>query len=362
MAGTLTIRHIIPTSEGRFDPYVTFNRWLPSGEKDALIRTRDNFTARLWIDKSCVESPSPLTEEYISEWVNICVNKIYVDVEVQNVPEDLITFIYDERDRPKGEIHHGIKPKDKDYNRLGEAYKELGKEVLKMAIEGYNRFIIFSRNNKGQYWLSERSFDVDRISSSNVEFNSKVRSNSYKWVRWCPPFTDTITVQIPDNEPSIRRDEWEQIKEFVKSNSRSNLVLELLANAQSLLDNNHRRSAIIEVISALEVSVHEFAKSPRTDDLFPNSNIRKRIHVNNLKSQVKHIGLSLTVNYLLPILFPSDILPIKVLNQCQKAIDLRNNIVHNGSRDVKEALVRPLIYAVIKTCKILIKYTEEQST
>ncbi len=355
--GILIVRHAIPTGEDQFGTCVNFYRWIPAGREDAIIKNVDNFTVRLWIDKNCIADPSPLEEMSVEKCTNICVNKIYVDVEVRNVPEDLVAFIYNERDRPRGGIHYGIKPRDEKYDKFNNAYKELGGKVFKLAVKMYNRFISFVYANKGQYWLSKGLLDMDRMSnqipSFNVGCNAKVKSDNYDWVRWCPPFTDVIRIILPDEDASVREDEWARIKEFIEDGSRTDLVLELLANAQSLLENGNRKSAVIEAVSALDVAIHNFAKSP----LIPSGTIKERVNVNNLESEVKHLGLMVTVNHLLPILFPSNILTTNFLNQCREAIELRNNVVHNGMRDVSEERTRNLIYAVTKVCKILAEYT-----
>jgi hypothetical protein len=357
MTKILTIRHVIPTSDEELsNQFITFYRWLPNNlKKDILVRKVENRIISLWLDKNCIGSVSRPNEEEIKNWVNILINKVYVDVNIIGVPNKISNFIYNERDSPK-QSHYGIKPGEKDYDKLKDIYKDLGEKVLQSALEIYNRFISFARNEKGQYWLRERQFDKNRIRSMNIEFYSKVRSTDYDWVRWCPPATDNIIIYVKDNESSIREDEWKQIKRFIKGNSRSNLVLELLANAQSLLDSNHRRSAIIESISALEVAVSRFVKTPNISSVLPPDQAG-RFYVQGLKKTFEEIHLLSTIEYVMPLLFSSEIFPTEILNQTIEAIKARNSVVHHGQRDISEEKIRPLVSAVIKTCKILIKYT-----
>jgi len=357
MPKNLTVRHVIPViGEGETESAITFYRWLPTRKEDALIVKKGNHIVRLWIDNRCIRWGA-LGEEEIKNWVNIPVYKVYIDVEIQDLPDELVKFIYDESERPK-EIHHGIKPGEEKYDELNTSYKKLGEEVLQSVLEVYYRFVAFVRNNKGQYWLSERKFDKNRIDSNNREFRSKVCSNNYDWVRWCPPFVDVITVHLSSEaeETSIKKEEWKEINQFIEGNSRPNLVLELLANAQSLLYSNHRRSAIIEAVSALEVAISRFADAPKISALLPDEQ-KERLYVGSLKKTIEKIGLLPTVNYILPVLFPPTILPTEILNQCREAIWIRNNIVHNGWRDVAERKARASITAVIKTCETIIEYT-----
>ena len=353
----ITVRYIIPIMGGNeAESTIAFYRWLPTRKEDALIVKKDNHIVRLWIDNSCIRWGA-LGEEEIKNWVNIPVSKVYIDVEIQDLPDELVRFIYDESDRPK-EIHHGIKPGEENYDELNSSYKNIGKEVLQSALEVYNRFIAFARNNKGQYWLSERKFDEKRISSMNIEFRSKVCSNNYDWVRWCPPFIDVITLDLgsESEETSIKKEEWKEINQFISGNSRPNLALELLANAQSLLYSDHRRSAIVEAVSALEVAIYRFADAPKISASLPDEQ-KERIYARGLGKTIEKIGLLPTVNYILPVLFAPTILPDEILSQCREAIEIRNNIVHNGYRDIEEQKARASITAVMKTCKVILEYT-----
>jgi hypothetical protein len=356
MSKNIVIRHNIPTvNKSGAESSINFYRWLPT-KKDALIVNKGNQIVKLWIDNSCVYMEAP-DKEKIKIWVNIPVCKVFVDIEVQDLSDELIRFIYDERDRPKN-IHYGIKPGEGNYDELNNSYKKLGEEVLQSSLEVYNRFVAFVRNNKGQYWLSEHKFDKNRISSMNVEFNSKVSSNNCDWVRWCPPFVDNIIIILSDDDDkiSIKENEWKEINQFISGNSRLDLVLELLANTRSLIDAEYLRSAIIEAVSALEVAIDSFGEAPRIGDLLPNEQVG-RLYLGNLGRTIEKIGLLPTVDFILPLLFPPTILPTEIIAQCRRAIELRNTIVHHGQRNIVEDETRSLINAVIEACKIIIEYT-----
>jgi hypothetical protein len=334
-------------------------QWLPDDKNECLIRQVDNITARLWIDKNCVNSLTPVDEENIRQWVNIPVNKVHVDITIADVCEELAAFIHDERERPRN-IHHGISPDHEEYLRLSCEYEVLGLKVLKVALETYNRFIRFARNNKSQYWLHERPFEENQMPSMNNSFHTTVYLEDCDGVRWCPPGTDVITFEFYGEETSIKREEWNQFKEFVGSNSRPDLILELLANAQLLIDEGHGRSAIIEAVSALEIAVSSFSKKGKLDRLVTND-LLSRFDASQLQSQVKHMGFSGSLSYLFPILFPDEVLPIKILKHCQEVIQLRNNIVHNGQRDVVEKEARSLVASVRQTCEIITQYIDIES-
>jgi hypothetical protein len=354
---TLTVRHLIPFgTEPWGERFVNFYQWAPADESEALVRKTPGYEARLWFDRSCIDAMAPADDDDISRWVNVRVGKVYVDVLIDGVPDELALFIRNERDSPRI-VHHGITPEQEEYPQLHETYRELGIKVSEFALTTYNRFVAFARNHKGQYWLVERPFDRGLISSRNNEFNAKVRTEYYDWVRWCPSHPHMAVLYIDGDELSIRRDEWSTVQDFISSNSRPSLVFELLANAWMLIDEGYRRSAIMDAVAALEQAVITFSQSPRLDGLIP-VDILPRVDVSNLKNQVDHLGFSATVRYLLPLLFPAQILSTELLARCQEAVDIRNNIAHVGQRDVREEKVRPLVAALRHVCEILAQYRE----
>jgi len=108
--GTITVRHLIPIEDdhGR-QRRVTFLRWLPESESDVIVREEDNRIGRLWIDRSCLGFFEPVTDETLDRYINVLVDKVYIDIYVNDVDDELLRFIYDERESPQG-IHPGVQP------------------------------------------------------------------------------------------------------------------------------------------------------------------------------------------------------------------------------------------------------------
>jgi len=153
------------------------------------------------------------------------------------------------------------------------------------------------------------------VSSMNNEFDAKVRSEDYEWIRWCPPKVDCLTFYGSSEKISISQDEWKLVQEFIESDARPNLISELLANAELLIDKEYRRSAIIEAVAALEIAVSNFGQNAKLDNLL-TPEIVSRFDVANLSHQIKHIGFSGTVRFLVPFLFPPKILSGEILKHC----------------------------------------------
>lgn len=351
----LTVRHRIPIGDGVWaGPSAIFSQWLPGVERP-LVRTRGTSTTRLWIDASCVQSLSHIDDDYIRNWVNVRVSHVFVDVVLSDVDAELSRFIFDERESP-WEVHHGLQSNDEGYKVLENAYLKLGIRVMEAALITFNRFIVFARNRKGQYWLDARPIDKDMMSSTNTEFHAQVRTVDYEWILWCPPGQDIIKLQLSGDARSITAADWGPAGDFVASDSRGALFQELLANAEALLADERRRSAVIEAVSALETTLSEFARRPAIDSLVPGIGA-SRIALSKVREQVDGLGLRGSLRFLVPLLFPDEVISQSLLEAVWIAVEERNNVIHNGQRDVPANRARMHIRAVRQFCEILDSYT-----
>lgn len=348
MANTLTIRYTIPTGS------IRFHHWLPTKDKYLLTKNCNGVIISFWFDNSCLQDPQDAIN--FAKQTNVIVKQVYVDLELNDIPEKFAEFVYNERDCCR-QIHYGIKPGDPCYEEYKKTYLELDALNLKTALDHYNRFISYSRNHKSQYWLEEQKFDPENIYPKNCEFNANVKSDTFDWVRWGVHQQVHFTIYAPTENNLIREDEWGNIEIFFKGNERPNIVFELLSNSWILIDKGYRRSALIEAVSALEIAVYSFCQNPNLNELMKPPEITNRIDYENLKSQSEHLGFSGSIRYLIPLLFPPEILPNKFLYKCYEAIQIRNNVIHNRQRDVKEELIRPLVGVLDKVSRVLLKYT-----
>jgi len=154
--------------------------------------------------------------------------------------------------------------------------------------------------------------------------------------------------------------DWLNAKCFVQSSSRTSLVLQLLASAESFAGTDHRRAALVEAVTALEVAISEFSKSPKAQEAF-GSLLAERFDTPSLKTQVEHLGLSGGVRYLLAVILSPEQLPTHLLRSCQQAVEERNNVVHRGQRDVAEDRLRAYLDSIRQVCSILALYREKLS-
>jgi hypothetical protein len=128
------------------------------------------------------------------------------------------------------------------------------------------------------------------------------------WFRFGPSSIISMTVEFVSKERFIRRDEWDEIRAFVCGVSRTPLVRTLLAGAEALEADGQRRSALTEAITALEVALYEFARHPNAERAF-GPLLAERISASSLLHQVKHMGLTGSVSYLLPVILTEADLP-----------------------------------------------------
>jgi hypothetical protein len=135
---------------------------------------------------------------------------------------------------------------------------------------------------------------------------------------------------------------------------------ELLAGAEFLADSGYSRVALTEAVSALELALDHFSKSPQADSLFQNS-LRERLGIESLPRLVdRHLGLSASVALLLPLLLPHEELPADILRDCREAIEQRNNITHRGQRYVAPDRLKQFLKSVRILCETLLKWTNIQ--
>ncbi len=356
MREVINISLTIPLSDNDWGgPCIAFYQWIPEHHADAIVLSENSKQVSITIDKTCVSNLGEVTDELISALVNISVSKLNIEIVLRDIDDELVGFIYDERESPK-EIHHGLKPGENGYDDLKERYKSLGIEVAEIALKAFNRVVSYARNAKGQYWLSEHKFNKDRLRSLNNQFRAKARINNGEWFRWCPPSIDCITIYAEGNETAIKREEWVSVSEFVASSDKPNLIFELLANSRQLFDSGHMRSSVIEAVTALEVAVSKFGRKANVE-MLSASTLTDRIDVDRLGTQIQHLGFSGSIRYLIPLLFPENVMPNNVLAKCFKALEVRNNVVHQGQRDVSSDLVREILRDVTALCRVLDAHT-----
>jgi hypothetical protein len=239
---------------------------------------------------------------------------------------------------------------------FAQRYETHGKEVLDLLFHYLNRFVDFLRAEKGQFWVAPYR-DAFGISSTASKFNAKACIDGGAWFRWQPSQTTQLELMVP-GETEIPRyvtaGDWLSAQRFLESDSRPNLARQLLAGAELLAAVGHGRAALTEATTALEVALFTFAKSKKAHEVLPPE-LCGRMGVESLEKLIEHMGLTATVDYLLPIMFTEKQMPTGLLKTCRAAISQRQNVVHQGQRRVEELSLKRFLAALRSLCDILLQ-------
>jgi hypothetical protein len=343
----VTVRFTVPLSdrsEAAGGPLI-FTHWMPLGSEHGIKFQHDGCTGLLWLNST----PWNDDQASIERTVNVLVDTIVADI-VTSVSADLTASM---KVRDCG--HAGAT----DQRVLADAYVLHGNTVLAALDYGLNRFLSFVRIEKGQHWLRHVMLDPGRLASHAVRFRAQASTDGSDWFRWCPTNIISLTAHGPnENDPRfIRPTDWPNAQEYVLSNKKPTLTLELLTGAESLASEGRARASLAEGVSALEVALSRFAQSGRIDELLPSS-VRSRLVVGSLPGLVQRIGLTASVALVLPFIFPADQLSSDVLATCREAIAERQTVVHQGQRDVDLDKLEKYLTALRKICELLLRHSE----
>lgn len=324
-------------------PNLTFASWLPLGIEKGITVIDGDIEVTLWFDLSTTMG---LKEADIVHHCNVLVHHIKANIRVSSINDSLAAYI-----------------QNRDFSRLPTVdergvqaeYEALGRRVLAAVMKPVNRLIAYVRAFKGQYWLVEYKIDPNFLNQYFMRFEAQAAFDEKSWVRFQPTVGDTLVLEIdPDSESTyISEEDWQAVTDFVKSEGRSPLVGELLASAEHLAGQGYFRSAITEAVTALEVALYQFGRSENAKQLF-QPDLLGRMQFASLENQIKGLGLRGTVRFLLPILLPEQVLSTDIIKGCQKAVDIRNEVVHRGQREIKdEKLFDKSLRDIKQLCKIL---------
>ena len=348
---TLTVEMKVPIETEPLigAPALTFSHWLPIGKTNGITVTEDEITLILWFELQSTWRGSQPSEEELKKYVNVLAHYIKAEITVKEVGAELASYM-----------------QGRDFRRLPTEsekaiqsdYEKLGARILELLLKRLNRLLSYARAFKGQYWLLEYNPDMNRLHSYFQKFEAQGRVNNGEGFRFQPGIGDTIHITVTSRDKYIKEDEWHKLGQFVKGEGRTPLVFELLAGAEQLAGNGYSRSALTEAVTALEVAVSSFGRSQDRNGKLA-SVLGPRLGIERLHKQIEHMGVSGTISYLLPLLLPEAILPADVLSDCRNAIDERQNVVHNGKRDVTD--VHRFIASIKACCKILLEYNTEDA-
>lgn len=337
----LTIEARVPISDSdgeKPSSGIAFTHFFPFGIDDGVSVSAEGMKVVLWFDEQCTYHQR--SAEELNRYSRIDATFVNVKVEVLGISEEL--------------LNHMQKPAHIDESpprgwTVASEYIQLAEKVSNAVMKRVNRLISAARNIRGQYWLVPYSLNGKEFTT---RFDCSASVNGGPSFRFCPRYDNGVFVRVGGAERYIRDVDWGEIVSFVEGEGKPDLVRELLAGAERLAEQEHYRAALTEAVTALEVAISSFASAPLSTEAF-GSILAERLGVASLKNQVSHLGLSGTVNFLLPIIFSEEILPASVLIACQSAVRQRQTVVHQGQRDVNSSFANASVSAIRTLCEIL---------
>jgi hypothetical protein len=360
MPNSILIHMVVPIPDHQGDlnsGSMTFGGWLPMQEDERLVVSKDNIQLKLGFDMTCVGNLGVTGLEELSN-TPVFVNLILIDAVITDIQNEVIDEIIKISSRDFISI--------RDYNdNYVQKYENLGKELYIFLMQTLNRLNTYLRSDKMQFWLGDFEESPDLMASAFVKFRAQYTLDGKQWDAWRPTNRSRLNFQSmafsSSSDECITREDWKRAGIFVQSTKRrSSLVRELLATAYSHAWGERRRSALFDAVSALEVAISAFVRSPKAREAFGN-NRAFRIDTDSLHSQFQKLGVRGTVRYLFPVIFSEEKIPTELIKDCHEAILERNRVAHEGKTTLSKKQTFKHIWSIKKLCRIIDEYTKNTS-
>ena len=314
-----------------------FHRWLPNGEKDAVeLPTNDSsVNISVWFERCGYaddnfirynEKRREVDPKIMTLQGCLYSGPLYGMLEMRKLAPDQIRAI---RDSKKG---------DEIYINLT---KKLVKEIIYRPV---SEFIERIKINFGQFWIKQlpkydsRQYSLGYYASHilNMQWSLDDRKS---WKVIDPDAPETVKATFysrpaPDYQEFLAKEDWKSISKLNYSSNNSN---QFLVRSHRLCEEGNLRLAFLEGVTALELSIHEF--------------IRKRASIKLLVESSKAF-YNLPLRTQLTILCSSfESIPQDQIEHSIKAINLRNDIVHDGVTPSDDKKI--WLYALLNTVSYL---------
>ena len=316
-------------------PNLTFHKWLPIEEP--IISEDEQLILKIWVDRSNLSHISKID---IDKQINVLVNSVYVDVTIKNIDVTIFDLLIEKRNPTKAE--EGI-------------LTELEKLVYLSVTNKVNRLIDYAKSVKHQYWLTNITINPGQIPQFNIVTKAKailLPEKDNKWFTWYPTSSDHFDIVISSEESYISSDDWKDLKYYVNSEKRTNFKLELISRAFALNGLLLRTNALIDAVSALEIATSDFVTSPGINKE-NYEHVLQRLDIIHLKSAFDHLGFSSFLLFILPLILKNESISNSEMKVIAEALQTRNNIIHNGQRDIEKTKSIKYLIKIRKLIKIL---------
>lgn len=294
-----------------------FHRWLPDGEIDAIfLETNDpDAELKVWFEKEGFASRTfkfpgkhQDSDHIISEQGKIDAGPLKGLLTIKNLSQEELDTLRE--------------------NKIGdEIYIKLGKRIVKKLIyPPINNFLKVLKTNYGQYWIRElRDWDSRYMGLGHYcrLLYLKWSIDGKNWYDFIPEkgIAQTTILSLlkgKDYLEYLTQDDWEELKEVINEYSPS-LAASILSRSHQLLDQGDIRYALLEAVTAFELSVNDYLRNKLSGYAELDSFIN---HFNNITKNPDRMKIFSA--------FLSNEISLYTLEECLKAIEWRNNIIHEG--------------------------------
>lgn len=320
---TFLFRFAIDLCEYSIPPFLRrrgplFHRWLPDGEKDAIVLDIRRLKAKLklWFER----------RGFVKD------GQIRYDIKRREVDSDIMIKQGVLEAGPLMGLLSGYVLSEKELAALQKdkrgdpEYEALGKKVINLVYREVSRFTCIIRRNYGQYWVRElekwdsRKDTLGRYCSVilNSEWSLDDGKTRHPFVPNDPVGNMYITVYSIKKrfEKYISEKDWQRLADYYRKKYTPPPSANILLRAHELLDQGNLRHAFIEGTSALEVALSEFMHERlRGSEIIEKS--LNSFYQLNLASQLTGIAITLG-------------LELQEIENATKAIEIRNHIVHEN--------------------------------
>jgi hypothetical protein len=138
----------------------------------------------------------------------------------------------------------------------------------------------------------------------------------------------------------LYRDNWLELGIRFENNKRADMIDTMMANAFAHLDKNNARMGIVESVCALESTIKQYIPS-----LLANM-VEPPIPESLLGKAVEEMGFRLTTQIIFEQLSKKLGFDSNNCSNCLKAIEIRNNIIHNQQRAISVNDARQYVWAI----------------
>lgn len=338
---------------------VAFHRWFPEGISDALVLDTGYTKAilRVWFERGDVsdDTLAGLGDESLAQAGAEVLTKYGV--------------LWSGPLRGELRVHGGLSSEqiaalekiEKISNEAISEHYEVAKLVLKYWIcPQIAAFVRVLRFCFGQYWVEEfEEWNGDRSSLSyycnNILHLTVSTDEGLSFRRLS---LGEVVIQVPAYFPAkegfgqyITREDWQGIPNLArvfKEKEKVSVVIRLISRAHELTEVGNVKQALLEAITALEIALHQ--------------RVRENLHGSEsaLASAMQFLGenpgprgVPIKVQVAVIGALIEDV-SVGLIEEVQKAYDLRNDIAHKGNVQVPED-ARKLVFAVLNFVLCVLK-------